>query len=93
MPEFKVDTVNIEAVKKAYIDGSLEIRPGYWSYWVGGKQKSGYINNPAAIGPNPYEVFQRWVEEEDVNGYRVWMEDPVCSPFPLDSVHKRLNEI
>jgi len=31
-----VDVVNIEAVRKAYIDGSLEIRPGYWTYWVGG---------------------------------------------------------
>jgi hypothetical protein len=29
MPKDEVDTVNIEAVKKAYIDGWLEIRPGY----------------------------------------------------------------
>jgi len=77
MPEYKVDAVNIEAVKAAYIDGSLEIRPGHWTFWVGGRQKSSYVNSPTAIGPIPHEVFQRWIEEE--NGYRVWMEDPVCS--------------
>jgi hypothetical protein len=77
MPEFKVDVINIEAVKAAYIDGSLEIRPGYWTFWVGGRQKSDYVNQPTAIGSKPHEVFRRWVEEE--NGYRVWMERPVCS--------------
>jgi hypothetical protein len=77
MPEYKVDAVNIEAVKAAYINGSLEIRPGYWTFWAGGRQKSSYVNNPIAIGPIPHEVYQRWVKEE--NGYRVWMERPVCS--------------
>lgn len=76
MPEYKVDIINIEAVKAAYIDGSLEIRPGYWTFWVGGRQKSDYVNQPMAIGI-PHEVFQQWVKEE--NGYRVWMEYPVCS--------------
>ena len=78
MPEFAVDTVNIEAVKAAYLDGSLEIRPGYWTYWVGGRQKSDYVNESMSIGPIPdHEVFMQWVKEE--NGYRVWMENPVCS--------------
>jgi hypothetical protein len=93
MPDFKIDTDNIEAVKAAYIDGSLEIRPGYWTFWVAGRQKCSYINNPTAIGPAPHEVFQRWIEEafgpltdevfqrwtEENNGHRVWMEHPVCS--------------
>jgi hypothetical protein len=86
MPEYEVDTANIEAVKKAYIDGSLEIRPGYWTFWVGGRQKSGYVNDPLAIGPVPHEVFQRWVKEE--NGHRVWMEDPVRSHISTDSITK-----
>jgi hypothetical protein len=80
MPEYQVDVINIEAVKNAYINGSLEIRPGYWTYWAGGRQKCSYVNGPAAIGPIPHEVFMRWVREE--NGYRVWIEDPVCSYFP-----------
>ena len=82
MPEYKVDIVNIEAVRKAYIDGSLEIRPGYWTYWVGGRQKSDYINNTMAIGPVPHEVLLRWIEEE--NGYRAWMEHLVCSYPPTE---------
>jgi hypothetical protein len=76
MPEFKVDIINIEAVKAAYIDGSLEVRPGYWTFWVGGRKKSNYVNQPMAIG-TPHKVFQQWVKEE--NGYRVWLEYPVCS--------------
>lgn len=75
MPEYKVDAINIEAVKKAYINGSLEIRPGYWTYWAAGRQKSNYLNDPKEIGPIPHEVFQLWIEEE--NGYRLWMEAPV----------------
>ena len=57
MPEFEVDTINIKAVKAAYLDGSLEIRPGYRTYWVGGKQKSDYVNKPISIGSKPHEVF------------------------------------
>ena len=76
-PENEVDIVNIEAVIKAYIDRSLEIREGHWAFWVGGRRKSDYVNSPNAIGPIPHEVFLQWVEEE--NGYRVWMEDPVRS--------------
>jgi hypothetical protein len=49
MRQYEVDTVNIEAVKRAYIDGSLEIRPGCWTYWVSGKQKSGYVKSPIAM--------------------------------------------
>jgi hypothetical protein len=80
MPEFAVDTVNIEAVKAAYLKGSLEVRPGYWTYWVGGRRKSDYMNEPSALGPVPHETFLKWVSEE--NGYRVWMENPVCSQLP-----------
>jgi hypothetical protein len=80
MPECQVDAINIEAVKSAYLNGSLEIREGQWTYWVSGRQKSGYVNTPTAIGPVPHEVFVRWVKEE--NGHRVWMENPVRGHFP-----------
>ncbi len=76
MPEFTVDTDSIEAVKKAYIDGSLEIRPGYWTYWVGGRQKCGYVNAAESMDL-AWNCFQQWVKEE--NAQRVWMEDPVRS--------------
>jgi hypothetical protein len=84
-----VDKVNIEAVRKAYLDGSLEIRPGYWTYWVGGQQKSGYVNSPMAIGPAPHEVFSQWVKEE--NGYRVWMEHPVSSYWRVEQCLLKAN--
>jgi len=88
MPEYTVDTINIEAVKKAYIDGSLEIRPGYRTYWVGGQRKSGYVNTAAAIDLLP--VLLKWIKE--ANAYRAWMEFPVCSHLSLESA-QRLNEI
>jgi hypothetical protein len=84
-----VDIVNIEAVRKAYLDGLLEIRPGYWTYWVGGRQKSGYVNSPMAIGPAPHEVFLQWVKEE--NGYRVWMEHPVSSYWLVEQCLLKAN--
>jgi hypothetical protein len=80
MPDLTVDAVNIEAVKAAYLDGSLELRPGCWTYWVGGRRKSGYVDNLAAIGPIPHQVFAQWVKEERVG--RVWIENPVCSQHP-----------
>ena len=89
MPEYEVDAINIEAVKAAYIDGSLEIRLGHWTYWVGGRQKSSYVNDPKAIGSVPHEVFRRWVEEE--SGYRVWMEHPVCSHLSVGLYSHKTN--
>ena len=74
IPDFEVDAVNIEAVKAAYLDGSLEIRPGYWTYWAGGHQKTDYINNISTLLPDPSGTYLRWVREE--NGIRVWKESP-----------------
>ncbi|KAH8801534.1 hypothetical protein F5884DRAFT_807017 [Xylogone sp. PMI_703] len=74
IPEYENCASSIEAVKKAYKDGSLEIRGGFWTIWVGGKQKTGYIKSPIEIGPKPYDLFFKWSREE--GGSRVFMEDP-----------------
>ena len=86
MPEYEVDTINITAVRAAYIDGSLEIRLGYLTFWAGGRQKSTYIKNIQEIGRDPYPIFRRWIEEE--HGVRMWVEDPVSPFLPNCEVRK-----
>jgi len=83
-PESAADTVNIEAVRKAYIDESLEIRPGYFTYWAGGRQKTDYINDHFAIGRDPNAVCRQWVKEE--GGVRVYLEEP-REPLPQMAAH------
>jgi len=78
-PECAADIVNIDAVRKAYIDGQLEIRPGHSTFWAGGRQKTDYITDPMTIGRDPNAVWQQWVKEE--GGDRVWWEDP-REPLP-----------
>jgi hypothetical protein len=88
IPEYQVDIVNIEAVKKVYIDGSLEIRRGYWTYWAAGWQKSGYLNHPKAIGRYRMKFYS--------NGLKKEMHTVCGTQFVLIfllSVYKRLNKI